>query len=172
MARYSREGRQGVAGVEVLTVGAASDSGLEFAHAGGGIGTDDSVGDQDEPVIKVGRRGPQAGRAWDPSRSRGVLRCEPFWLFNVAQIDGQPPEVLARCTAEAMSSSSFALVERTLRLLCGCGAPLWTWTCGAWSRTGPWRCLRRANACFARDGSRPLRTECCAMPARGSPIGV
>jgi antirestriction protein ArdC len=66
--------------------------------------------------------GPRAGRAQDVSRSRGVLRCEPFWLFNVAQIDGLPPEVLVRCAEGTTPPSSLSPVERVLRLLCGCDA--------------------------------------------------
>lgn len=82
-----------------------------------------ACGDAAEAGGRVGHpEGPQSGRARDASRSHGVLRCEPFWLFNVAQIDGLPPEVLARCTKEGMPRSSFTPVERTLRLLCGCDA--------------------------------------------------
>lgn len=60
--------------------------------------------------------------AGDGALSRGGLRCEPFWLFNVAQIEGLPPEVLARCATKEMPLSSCLPVERTLRLLCGCDA--------------------------------------------------
>ncbi|WP_256331074.1 ArdC family protein [Variovorax sp. YR266] len=86
---------------------------FERGARGGGVEASDRAGHAE---------GPQAGRAGDASRSRGVLRCEPFWLFNVAQIDGLPPEVLARCTAQALPLSSLSPVERTLRLLCGCDA--------------------------------------------------
>ena len=86
-----------------------------FARSGrgGGPGGGNPAGDVE---------GPKAGRARGVLRSRGVLRCEPFWLFNVAQIDGLPPEVLARCAEEATLPSSFSPVERVLRLLCGCDA--------------------------------------------------
>lgn len=40
--------------------------------------------------------GEEEGRAQEVSRG-DVLLCMPFWVFNVAQIDGLPPEVIDLC---------------------------------------------------------------------------
>ena len=52
----------------------------------------------------------------------GVLLCRPFWLFNVAQIDGLPPEVDPLCVPPAMAPGG--PVEGALRLLGGCDATI------------------------------------------------
>jgi antirestriction protein ArdC len=69
--------------------------------------------------------GEEEGRAEegrDERVSGGVVLCMPFWLFNVAQIDGLPPEVVDLCT-DPMKSPS-APVESALRLLGGCNATI------------------------------------------------
>lgn len=54
-----------------------------------------------------------------PGRPDGTfLLCRPFWLFNVAQIDGLPREVTELETAEAPFAGG--PVESALRLLGGC----------------------------------------------------
>ncbi|MDQ0081360.1 antirestriction protein ArdC [Variovorax boronicumulans] len=53
----------------------------------------------------------------------GVLLCRPFWLFNVAQIDGLPLEVVDLGLAAPVESTR-APVERALRLLGGCNATI------------------------------------------------
>ena len=65
---------------------------------------------------------PQAeeeGRADEVTRD-GVLLCRPFWVFNVAQIDGLPCEVLELCVEPVKSAGG--PVEGALRLLGGCNA--------------------------------------------------
>lgn len=52
------------------------------------------------------------------SALRGRLLCRPFWLFNVAQIDGLPSEVFDLCTGPARAAGG--PVEGALRLLGGC----------------------------------------------------
>ena len=52
----------------------------------------------------------------------GVLLCRPFWLFNVAQIDGLPLEVVDLGAASPVSLQG--PVERAMRLLGGCNATI------------------------------------------------
>ena len=52
----------------------------------------------------------------------GVLLCLPFWVFNVAQIDGLPCEVVDLCVDPVKSPGG--PVERALRLLGGCNATI------------------------------------------------
>ena len=52
----------------------------------------------------------------------GVLLCRPFWLFNVAQIDGLPLEVVDLGVASPVGSQG--PVERALRLLGGSNATI------------------------------------------------
>ncbi|WP_306882344.1 ArdC family protein [Variovorax boronicumulans] len=59
----------------------------------------------------------------DAGARAGVLLCLPFWLFNVAQIDGLPLEVVDMGLAAPMESTR-APVERALRLLGGCNATI------------------------------------------------
>jgi antirestriction protein ArdC len=51
---------------------------------------------------------------------RGVLLCKPFWLFNIAQIDGLTTDV-ARPRADP-PMTLHGPVERAMRLLGGCDA--------------------------------------------------
>lgn len=53
----------------------------------------------------------------------GVLLCRPFWLFNVAQVDGLPLEVVDLDVA-APAASVQGPVERAMRLLGGCDATI------------------------------------------------
>ncbi|CAN7776974.1 zincin-like metallopeptidase domain-containing protein [Variovorax sp. LjRoot175] len=62
----------------------------------------------------------EAGR--DAGLSGGVLLCMPFWVFNVAQIDGLPCEVIDLCVDPVRSQSG--PVESALRLLGGCNATI------------------------------------------------
>lgn len=52
----------------------------------------------------------------------GVLLAMPFWVFNVAQIDGLPLEVVDLCVEPAKSPRG--PVEGALRLLGGCNATI------------------------------------------------
>jgi len=52
----------------------------------------------------------------------GVVLCMPFWVFNVAQIDGLPCEVVDLCVDPARSPGG--PVESALRLLGGCDATI------------------------------------------------
>jgi antirestriction protein ArdC len=61
----------------------------------------------------------EEGRA-DAVTRGGVLLCRPFWVFNVAQIDGLPCEVLDLCVDPMKSPGG--PVEGALRLLGGCNA--------------------------------------------------
>ncbi|MDQ0044599.1 antirestriction protein ArdC [Variovorax boronicumulans] len=70
-----------------------------------------SEGSVDEEVVT-----PDAGAR------AGVLLCLPFWLFNVAQIDGLPLEVVDMGIASPPSSQNS--VERAMRLLGGCDATI------------------------------------------------
>jgi antirestriction protein ArdC len=65
--------------------------------------------------------GVEEGRAEEASRG-GVLLARPFWLFNVAQIDGLPPEVVDLCVDPVKSPGG--AVEGALRLLGGCNATI------------------------------------------------
>jgi antirestriction protein ArdC len=65
------------------------------------------------------REGEDEGRA-EKARRAELLLARPFWLFNVAQIDGLPPAVLDLCADPVKSPSG--PVERALRLLGGCDA--------------------------------------------------
>ena len=52
----------------------------------------------------------------------GVLLCLPFWVFNVAQIDGLPLEVVDLGIVSPMGPRE--PVERAMRLLGGCNATI------------------------------------------------
>ncbi|PNG45948.1 DNA primase TraC (plasmid) [Variovorax sp. WDL1] len=65
--------------------------------------------------------GEEGGRAEEAPRG-GVLLCMPFWVFNVAQIDGLPSEVVDLCVEPVKSPSG--PVESALRLLGGCDATI------------------------------------------------
>jgi antirestriction protein ArdC len=52
----------------------------------------------------------------------GALLCRPFWVFNVAQIDGLPCEVVDLCVEPVKSPGG--PVESALRLLGGCNATI------------------------------------------------
>jgi antirestriction protein ArdC len=65
--------------------------------------------------------GEEEGRAQEVSRG-DVLLCMPFWVFNVAQIDGLPPEVIDLCGDPVKSPRG--PVEGALRLLGGCNATI------------------------------------------------
>lgn len=56
----------------------------------------------------------------------GFLRCRPFWLFNVAQVDGLPARCLAACRAGAagLPPGGCDPMERALRLVAGCDAAI------------------------------------------------
>ncbi|RZL86717.1 MAG: DUF1738 domain-containing protein, partial [Variovorax sp.] len=67
-------------------------------------------------------RGDDDGAQDETTAPRGALLCIPFWLFNVAQIDGLPGEVIE--AASESPGSSYPPVERALRLLAGCNATI------------------------------------------------
>ncbi|MBT2337139.1 DUF1738 domain-containing protein [Variovorax paradoxus] len=54
-------------------------------------------------------------------RRGDFLLARPFWVFNVAQIDGLPSEIVERGMG-AISPSPHGSVERSLRLIGGCEA--------------------------------------------------
>lgn len=58
----------------------------------------------------------------DSGARAGVLLCLPFWLFNVAQIDGLPLEVVD--LGGASPKGPQGAVERAMRLLGGCNATI------------------------------------------------
>ncbi|SOE06329.1 Antirestriction protein ArdC [Variovorax sp. YR752] len=65
--------------------------------------------------------GTDEGAVTAPSGARaGVLLCLPFWLFNAAQIDGLPLEVVDLGIAPPAGLQG--PVERAMRLLGGCNA--------------------------------------------------
>ncbi|NDZ17201.1 hypothetical protein C7T35_37480 [Variovorax sp. WS11] len=68
---------------------------------------------------ECGPDGEEEGRAEESPRG-GVLLARPFWVFNVAQIDGLPSEVVGLCVDPVKSPSG--PVEGALRLLGGCDA--------------------------------------------------
>jgi antirestriction protein ArdC len=76
---------------------------------------------QDDDGAPATRDGEEEGRAEDTARG-GVLLARPFWVFNVAQIDGLPSEVIELCTEPV--KSSLVPVESALRLLGGCNATI------------------------------------------------
>jgi len=81
----------------------------------------DGRGDVDG-VLPVGGAGEEAVAA-DSGARAGVLMCLPFWLFNAAQIDGLPLEVVDLGVA-APTASVQVPVERAIRLLGGCNATI------------------------------------------------
>jgi antirestriction protein ArdC len=85
----------------------------------------------DERSSRVPAPGETAGREAVEEGSEGqpqgearssVLLCRPFWVFNVAQIDRLPSEVLDLCAVPPVASPG--AVERALRLLGGCDATI------------------------------------------------
>jgi antirestriction protein ArdC len=54
----------------------------------------------------------------------GVVLCRPFWLFNVAQIDGLPREAVDMGMTCPVPAGSQRSMERAMRLLGGCDATI------------------------------------------------
>ena len=67
------------------------------------------------------RAGSEDANADEEARS-SVLICMPFWLFNVAQIDGLPAEVVDLCVNPTVAPNG--PVEGAMRLLGGCDATI------------------------------------------------
>jgi len=65
--------------------------------------------------------GEEEGRAEEAPRG-GVLLARPFWVFNIAQIDGLPSDVVELCVDPVKSPRG--PVEGALRLLGGCDATI------------------------------------------------
>ncbi|MDM0052962.1 ArdC family protein [Variovorax sp. J22R115] len=67
---------------------------------------------------------PEVDEAGDHEEARrdGMLQCLPFWVFNVAQIDGLPREVVDACGEAPVPA--WAPVEAACRLLGGSGATI------------------------------------------------
>ncbi|RZL92535.1 MAG: DUF1738 domain-containing protein [Variovorax sp.] len=65
--------------------------------------------------------GKEEGGAEESSRG-GVLLAMPFWVFNIAQIDGLPSELVALCADPVKPARG--PVESALRLLGGCNATI------------------------------------------------
>lgn len=78
-------------------------------------------GDDADEVLAQGGVDEEALRRSSGARA-GVLLCRPFWLFNLAQIDGLPLEVVDLGVAPPAASQ--APVERAMRLLGGCDAAI------------------------------------------------
>lgn len=77
--------------------------------------------DEDDEILSEGEMDESAVAASSDARA-GVLLCRPFWLFNVAQIDGLPLGVVDLGIACPVGSQG--PVERALRLLGGCDATI------------------------------------------------
>ncbi|CAN7775263.1 zincin-like metallopeptidase domain-containing protein [Variovorax sp. LjRoot84] len=80
----------------------------------------------DAANVQAGEEEGRAEEGRDEGRDEGlgggVLLCMPFWVFNVAQIDGLPSEVVDLCIEPVKSPSG--PVESALRLLGGCDATI------------------------------------------------
>jgi antirestriction protein ArdC len=76
-------------------------------------------GDADNVLSQGGTD--EEAMAADAGVRAGVLLCRPFWLFNVAQIDGLPLEVVDFGVV-APAAKVQGSVERAMRLLGGCDA--------------------------------------------------
>ncbi|MGJ7609300.1 ArdC family protein, partial [Variovorax sp. LT1R20] len=77
--------------------------------------------DDADEVLSEGGTDEEAMAASSGARA-GVLLCRPFWLFNVAQIDGLPLEVVDLGIASPVGLQG--PVERAMRLLGGCNATI------------------------------------------------
>lgn len=91
----------------------------EDAPGGGGDGLDDGQGTRDDGS-RSGVGGPGAART-------GFLRCRPFWLFNLAQVDGLPRAVAEVAVPmpdhrDAGAGEPRGAVECAMRLAAGCDA--------------------------------------------------
>lgn len=97
-----------------------------------------------EPERGAGRanEGLEEDSAGDANDRRGALLCRPFWLFNVAQVDGLPASV-AEPAVEARDWADRSPIVGAMRLIGGCQAHI---------RHG------QAHAAYA------LRADCILMP--------
>lgn len=77
--------------------------------------------DDTDDVLAEGGVDEEALTARSGARA-GVLLCRPFWLFNLAQIDGLPLEVVDLGIASPAASQG--PVEQAMRLLGGCNATI------------------------------------------------
>ncbi|WP_444813235.1 ArdC family protein [Variovorax saccharolyticus] len=75
-------------------------------------GDDGSPGDAERPEDEGRAAGGSAG---------SFLACRPFWLFNIAQIDGLPVEV-AGDAAAPRTWADRSPIEGAMRFIGGCGA--------------------------------------------------
>lgn len=78
-------------------------------------------GDADDVLSQGGTD--EETMAADAGARAGVLLCLPFWLFNVAQIDGLPLDVVDLGVV-APAANVQGPVERAMRLLGGCNATI------------------------------------------------
>jgi len=78
-------------------------------------------GDDADEVLAHGGVDEEALTSSSGARA-GMLLCRPFWLFNLAQIDGVPLEIVDLGIAPPVASQ--APVERAMRLLGGCNATI------------------------------------------------
>jgi len=78
-------------------------------------------GDDADEVLAKGGVDEEALTASAGARA-GVLLCRPFWLFNLAQIDGLPLEVVDLGIASPVAPQ--VAVEGAMRLLGGCSATI------------------------------------------------
>lgn len=72
------------------------------------------------------RAGGQGNGAPDTGPQDRFLRCRPFWLFNVAQVDGLPAKRFDSPAADAacLSAEGHGAMEKALRLVGGCNATI------------------------------------------------
>lgn len=77
--------------------------------------------DDADDVLSEGGTDEEAVAASSGARA-GVLLCRPFWLFNVAQIEELPLEIVDLGIASPEASQG--PVERAMRLLGGCNATI------------------------------------------------
>ncbi|MDH6170073.1 antirestriction protein ArdC [Variovorax boronicumulans] len=78
-------------------------------------------GDADDVLSQGGTD--EEAMAADAGARAGVLLCLPFWLFNAAQIDGLPLDVVDLGVV-APAENLRVPVERAMRLLGGCNATI------------------------------------------------
>ena len=76
---------------------------------------------EESPATAPEHRGDAPGGEEDTSRA-GYLLCLPFWVFNVAQIDGLPLSVIDLCVDRPMAPGG--PIEGAFRLIGGCGATI------------------------------------------------
>lgn len=88
----------------------AGDGGRARGRADGELSDSDAAADADASAARS-----------------GFLRCKPFWLFNLAQVDGLPEAVVEAAESApgdrgVMACETRSAVEQAMRLAAGCDA--------------------------------------------------